>query len=707
MGQDEERQDPGRGRSNKKSGNNENKKEKTTPKSQPARVVLKSSSSASKTTPRITLQSPPKTTPKSSASMRETLPSRKDTSLATRHTYSSLRSTPASHTKDPSPAARSKATVRESPSRSNREAQTGFRQQANSKTTPSTRPTYERVSKSEPFSASRKVSISSEADSDLDLAPHPKAASLHADAFTTSHSPDVSSDDEMENIPQAGDSPFYADGELSGDDLESRMRSFLRRRDRSRISRRSDIKSVSWDPAIIACGPLTPITNKPKLSEGYADRLQQHKQLDEPTSELESSLNSLNQIAMDLKKADRRILQQLLEALKNVDSSDDTAIIRPKKARVPLGEQNVKTKDNHPTTATTSDSQQSNNTAFTVKGLNPEAPVYRNFAGVKARFSPQKENKENKENVPQGGKWPLNVQRKRPHSSENSNDTRNSQYDPAKPNKYIPPALRTRNASPSLSKQEVEPIWIKTFQPPPTAPNQADDIQQGGFQNAIESQESLLDSPLDSMHLQPPLLAQPPLVPLDGQPILPPSWMAGFQAAQQQQFARSMFPMGIYGPYPGFGFQPNIVSNPTISPDWYPVSMITLPTIPAQREQFQSHPQHPSKQSKEPTKRLPVNVIPSETEAGRIAMALEPAWATHVLDKFIEKYPMTGKAKPLPKLTKEKKVATKIQQRLEVLLLYQKEKKAMEEQFGQAPMLELPRMVSDVSIRSSLAKSSD
>ncbi|KAG4437026.1 hypothetical protein IFR05_007487 [Cadophora sp. M221] len=707
MGQDDERQEPDRGRNNKKPGKDENKKEKTTPKGQPARVVLKSSSSASKTTPRITLRSTPKTTPKGSASMRETPPSRKEAFSATRHTYSSLRSTPASHTKDPSPTARSKATVRESPLRSTRERQTGYPQQGHAKTPPSARPTYERVSKRESVSANRKFSNSSEADPDLDLAPHPKTASLHADTFTASNSHGEFSDDEIENIPQVGDSPFYADGELSGDDLKSKMRSFLRRRDRSRISRRSDIKSVSWDPAIISCGPLPSITNKPKQSDGYSDRLQQQKQRDEPTSELENSLNNLNQIAMDLKKADRRILQQLLEALKNVDSSDDTTIIRPKNARVPLGEQKVKVKANHPTTSTTSTTstpQQSNNTPVVVKGLNPEAPVYRNFAGVKARFSPHKENKEN---IPQGGKWPLNVQRKRPHSSENSIDTRNSLYDPAKPNKYIPPALRTRKASSSFSKQEVEPIWIKTFQPFSTAHNQADDVQHGNFQNAIESQESLIDTALDPMHaLQPLLLAQPPRVSLDSQPILPPSWMAGFQAAQQQ-FSKSLFPMGIYGPYPEFGFSPNIASNPAISPDWYPVPIIPLPTIPVQHEQSPSHPQQPSKKSKDQTKRLPVNVIPSETEAGRIAMALEPAWATHVLDKFIEKYPMTGKAKPLPKLTKEKKVATKIQQRLEVLLLYQKEKRAMEEQFGQASMLEPPRMVSDVSFGISSAKFSD
>ncbi|KAH7351046.1 hypothetical protein BKA65DRAFT_250226 [Rhexocercosporidium sp. MPI-PUGE-AT-0058] len=700
MGQDEERQESGRGRGHKKPETNENKKEKTTPKGQPARVVLKSSSSAIKTTPRITLRTTPKTTPKASASLRETPSSKKETSSATRHTYSSLRSTPASHTKDPSPVTRPKAIIRESPLRPTRDSQIGFRQQGSAKKPPSARPTYERVSKRKDFNVSRNVSISSEADSNMEFAPNPKSASIDADIFTAPNGSALSSSDELEIITQVGDSPFYADGELSGDDLESRMRSFLRRRERSCVSRRSEIKSVKWDPAIVACSPLSPVSNKLKHNENHIARLPQERQMQEPVQELESSLDNLNRIAMDLKKADRRILQQLLEALKNVDSSDDTTIM-PRKARVPLGEQNFKVKDNQPTTPTMPNSQDVNNTIFKAKGLNPEAPVYRNFAPVKARFSPQKENKEN---IPQGAKWPLNVQRKRPHSSEDSNGTRNSLDDPAKPNKYIPPALRMRKASPSLPKQDVEPIWIKTFQPFSAIPSQAEDVQQNGFQNVIEFQESLLDSPLDSMHtLQSPLLAQPPRLPLDKQLTLPPSWMTGFQNAQPQQLGQPIFPMGVYAPYVGFGFQPNVVSNPTVSLDWYPVPMIPLPAIPAQHEQFPKHQQQPNKKAKIHTKKLPVNLIPSESEAGRTAMALEQAWATQVLDKFIAKYPMTGKAKPLPKLTKEKKVATKIQQRLEVLLLYQKEKKAMEEQFGQTPILELPRIASDLSFESSSA----
>jgi len=683
MDQDEERRDKGRGKGHRKSGDKENRNEKTTPKGQPARVVLKSNnSSTSKTTPRITLRTQ-KTTPKSPSTMRETRPSRKEASPGARQTFSSLRTTPGSHTKDSSPTARSKVTIRENNIRSVRDHKDGQHQQLSTRTPPSVK-INQAFSKKESFVADRKLSGYSEEGSDWTLTPIPQA-STHEDAFTASNSPDVSSGDELGIFTQVGDSPFHADGELSGDDLESRMRSFLRKRERSRISRRSEIKSVKWDPAIVACGPLTPITNKSKQNEHYATKPLKDRQLEEPTKDLESSLDNLNQIAADLMKADRRILQQLLEALKSVDSSDDTTIIRPKKTRIPLGEQIIK--DNHTKTRSTEPDRTS--TTSNVKALNPKAPVYRNFTPVKVRFPAQKEN------IPQESKWPLNVQRKRPHSSQDGKDIRLSVHDHAKPSKYIPPALRTRKApstAENTDKENIEPIWIKTSPPYSVLPSPEHSDQSGGFPN---SHESLLDAPLDQMYgLQTPLLAQPPRGPLDNQPIFPPSWMAGFPNIYQQQLSQPFVAMGFYSPYGGFGLQPSVVPTPLLSPDWYPVPMVPVPTLPAQHEQILKPSSQPEKNLKDRTKRLPVNVIPSEAEHGRIAVTLEPAWATQVLEKFMAKYPKTGTKKPLPKPTKEKKVATKIQQRLEVLLLYQKEKKAMEEKFGHSAGLSLPRQVS-------------
>ncbi|KAL2071429.1 hypothetical protein VTL71DRAFT_12664 [Oculimacula yallundae] len=691
MGQEDDRRAPEKGRGHKTPGNNENKREKITPKGQPARVVLKSNPSASKITPRITLRATQKTTPKSPWTMRETPPSKKETSSATRHTISSQRSTPASNTKDSSPAM-GKVTLRAGTSRSTRERQTTSRQQGSTKTPPSANHLDQRSSKKELFDMIRDGSNSSISDPDVGLMLRPRLVSLRADAFKDLNSTEVSSDGELDNDNQIGGSPFYADEELSGDDLESRMRSFLKRRERSRISRRSEIKAVKWDPAIVTCGPLSSITNNAKAIETPSAVSPRERQHDEPTKDLKYSLDNLHEIAADLKKADKRILQQLLEALKSADSSDDTTIIRPKKRRVPLGEQKNEVKGSHTVTDRTVESQQNKIAASVVKGLNPEAPVYRNFAIVKDRFSPQKENKEN---IPQGSRWPLNVQRKRPHSIEDGHNVTQGFYNPAKPTKYIPPALRTRKASPTFPRQGIEPIWVKKDSFPSKTSSLASDL--GDFHSPAEPYESLIDAPLDQLYsLQPPLLAQVPQVPLTNQPILPPSWMTGFPTVFQPLLSQSAFQPGLYEAYSGYGFQPNAFSNPTMAPEWYSTPMIPLSTMPL-----------PNKSTKNRTKRTPGNVIPSETGPGRESVALEPAWSTQLLDNFMAKYPKTGTKKPLPKLTKEKKIATHIQQKLEVLLYHQKEKQAMEQRLGVMPMMGLPRMVSNGSLGSTLSDSLD
>ncbi|PVH89371.1 hypothetical protein DL98DRAFT_508461 [Cadophora sp. DSE1049] len=122
-------------------------------------------------------------------------------------------------------------------------------------------------------------------------------------------------------------------------------------------------------------------------------------------------------------------------------------------------------------------------------------------------------------------------------------------------------------------KENIEPIWIKTSPPYSVLPSPEDNDQSGGIST---SQDSLLDAPLDPMYaLQTPLLAQPPRVPLDNQSILPP-WITGFQTMQQQQFSQPMVPLGFLTPYGGFGFQPNVIPNPMLSPGWYPAPMVQL-----------------------------------------------------------------------------------------------------------------------------------
>ena len=92
--------------------------------------------------------------------------------------------------------------------------------------------------------------------------------------------------------------------------------------------------------------------------------------------------------------------------------------------------------------------------------------------------------------------------------------------------------------------------------------------------------------------------------------------------------------------------------------------------------------------------------------SGRVARVLEPAWANHVLQDFMHKYPRTGEQEQpapgfpnrtprllrrirIPRCTAKKRFASDIQQSLEYLLLQQKEKKAFEQQFGIATGLDL------------------
>lgn len=70
-------------------------------------------------------------------------------------------------------------------------------------------------------------------------------------------------------------------------------------------------------------------------------------------------------------------------------------------------------------------------------------------------------------------------------------------------------------------------------------------------------------------------------------------------------------------------------------------------------------------------------LIPKETGEGRIAKVLEKTLAERLLAKFMEKYPLTGKAKAAPAAMADPKHATVIQQRLEYLLLEEKERKAL------------------------------
>ena len=69
--------------------------------------------------------------------------------------------------------------------------------------------------------------------------------------------------------------------------------------------------------------------------------------------------------------------------------------------------------------------------------------------------------------------------------------------------------------------------------------------------------------------------------------------------------------------------------------------------------------------------------IPCDEEHGRVAQAINPDWAKSIMEKFVVKYPLTGKLKAAPTATAQGRHATVIQQKLEFLLMKEREKKAV------------------------------
>lgn len=83
--------------------------------------------------------------------------------------------------------------------------------------------------------------------------------------------------------------------------------------------------------------------------------------------------------------------------------------------------------------------------------------------------------------------------------------------------------------------------------------------------------------------------------------------------------------------------------------------------------------------------KFPPPGLPVPDAPGREAKHMDPKLASPLLEKFTEKYPLTGSRKPAikppklipPALTPAKRRAAVIQQQLELLLLQEKEKKAV------------------------------
>ncbi|KAK2625796.1 hypothetical protein QTJ16_005108 [Diplocarpon rosae] len=666
-------------------------------KGRPARVVLKPDTA--KMSSRITLRTP-RAKPGSSNSVREPSTRRELLSTPAKASSASLRGTPSSRTRDKAQCKASPASVSRTANkpvlRAITDSKSGsFSQRSSKLQTPMSNRDGKLIVTKPSITKYLDLTPSSGDESDKENAPPLKLSVARTSTnqilgaglknphyqysnetllrilenmkISSTRNSDSYPDfpgDELENSGQTGDSPFYADGESSDEGLESKMKDLLSRREPNRRMRRPEVKSVKWDPAILDCGPLTSITNKLKVDTDRTPDFPSQQRVKRSTKDWENNFDDLAEMASELKRGDRRILQKLLEALKHVESSDDsTVIINRQKDR------KQSTKDEAAVAPGTAKATKEGTSS---SKLNPAAPVYRNSTDIKARMSPRKEN------LPHGGgQWPLNVRRKRPHSA--SDETLESQ-DIAKASKYIPPALRARNILPTSSTKQ-EPIWINTSRPLQFFTDKSDDGQGPCTQLPGLLNDWLLNSSVDpDITLQSAIEAQDRQMALDDQKIglqvqpLVSTWLPSmpFEQLQDPTLPQSWWPHLDCQPF---------VHNLRPLPDWCAMPIAPVSIIPLPFSQLKTFPPQLSKNVKPPVR------IPRETESGRTAATLEPAWATQVLDRFTEKYPLTGKVippaapSPLSKPSRLGKNASEIQQKLEELLLYQKEKKVFEQRY--------------------------
>lgn len=102
----------------------------------------------------------------------------------------------------------------------------------------------------------------------------------------------------------------------------------------------------------------------------------------------------------------------------------------------------------------------------------------------------------------------------------------------------------------------------------------------------------------------------------------------------------------------------------------HPLIVDPVPTIPGVR----------------PYKPIPIvsrNATIPQDGHGREAKVLDPEWAESILEKFVARYPLTGKLKAAAPAGTKGRLAATIQQRLEYLLMENREKKGVEKNIAE------------------------
>ena len=389
--------------------------------------------------------------------------------------------------------------------------------------------------------------------------------------------------------------------------------------------------SVKRDPAIIACGPTIfrpKIEASPEISK---DVPQKH--------ENEDNLDLFRKTLSHL-KGDQRAFVKLLELLKNLES-DETHVIKHKESSTK--------KPNQSSTVSK---------PATGNSLNPRAPVFWQSSFQKSIDASQPDRQS------------LSIRRKGSSYLENNKDEALTEKEYTKTWNSVPRACCSGHCVPPPAIARQEPIWINTSQAPAATVNPKD----GEFQEFCRANNFI------------------PLVPVNPIPIIPVTPVDPIHS--------------IHSPYVPLRPDP-IPMDYTRSFKSMGSELLTaqLPLVQLTENVSGALSGHISAQSYQPIAIQDMSSLLEETselleDSCREAKALDPVWGIQILENFVKKYPKTGQRKPKASISDqiennnpaakvqqsqrpedEGKVAqvnaythaTELQQKLEMLLLKQRE----------------------------------
>jgi hypothetical protein len=529
-------------------------------------------------------------------------------------------------------------------------------------------------------------------------------------------------------------------GEGSATDFESKMRALMTPYNRGRSSRKNthhtSIKSVKWDPAIICMGPVTPPT--------ATDNDNNQSEAKDAETSLENDLKNFIHAIKGMERGKPKLVDQLLEALRDLksDNGSDTKAagteVQPKSDDVVLqsslpAEEKVTCK--HPAlegtpsnTAATRDQQSYRDVLIAglpkksggmektlddgcsapslhlIKKLNPEAPA---FASIRQKTQTETRTDELAEKY-----QPISAIQTEQQSQDGGHGSKQEIRMDAKVGKYVPPALRGDRNLNLPTKKPQEPVWIKMDDAPPMKYTEP-------AANDAEICRSLkqLSAGYEDIHAQNEWIRKwlhDAAKPYHGLGIQHPADHMHATNDMESGYRHVMddiaFSTSVHEDYIPYAFSqlpeqqmqwgpsnPHLVQYPNLHAGYtmFPYSLVG-PLIPVPPPPFlldQTYQHDPAMQQL-PAPLIPMNAANTqgalkvrhskEDSAARIARSLDPIWGDRVLDQFTLKFPMTGKAQshfPVPPIQDLENQAAQIQQRLELLILHDKEKKASEKWF--------------------------